>query len=170
MLGVYAFVWVLTRVDLRTPGVSTGCATGAGAGASGTAGTSTCSTVSTIDGWFPFYWSWIGCGNVEIINLNNLWGRILLPSHIHSWELDIIDVHWVHSWDLSIVVFFKIHSWDFNISDEMSVSIGKNQLLRLIASQCIHTSDHHVRHGNDIPTSPNNFLSGIQSHELESTL
>jgi hypothetical protein len=53
-------------------------------------------------------WSWFGCGDVEIINLNNLWGRILsqvLYCHIHSWELDNI-----HSWDFSIVVFIKVHS------------------------------------------------------------
>jgi hypothetical protein len=64
--------------------------------------------------------------NVEIINLNGLWG---LPCNVHSWELDTIDAYWIQYWHYSIVVifFFKIHhSWDFNISDRASASIGKN--------------------------------------------
>ena len=65
--------------------------------------------------------------DVEVINLNGLWG---LPCNVHSWELDTIDAYWIQFWHYSIVVFFfffKIHhSWDFNISDRASASIGKN--------------------------------------------
>jgi hypothetical protein len=69
----------------------------------------------------------IACGNVEIINLNNLWGRIFLYCHIHSWELDNIhswDFDNIHSWDFVIVIFFKVHSWDVGVANETSMSIG----------------------------------------------
>jgi hypothetical protein len=63
-----------------------------------------------------------------------------------------------------------MHSWDFGVADETSVSIGKNELLWLIASQRVHTCDHCIRHRNHISTSPNDFLSTAQSHKFESAL
>jgi hypothetical protein len=124
ILGSCACVSVLIRADLRAPWVSAGCATGAG---------STGAAVSTSTGGRSG-----GCGHVEIINLNNLWGRILC--HIHSWELDKIhswDFDNIHSWDFVIVVFIKVHSWNciiVAVADQTSMSIGKNQLLGLIVN------------------------------------
>jgi hypothetical protein len=63
-----------------------------------------------------------------------------------------------------------MRSWELRVADEMSVSIGKDELLWLVASQCIHTRNHCIRHWNRIPTSPNDFLSTAQSHKFESAM
>jgi hypothetical protein len=109
-------------------------------------------------------------GNVEIINLNNFWGRNIWSFHIYSWDLDIIFDPWFHSWEMGVVILIRIQSWDFNISNESTVSIRKRHLMWLVAAQCIDASDHQFQYGNYVPTAVKKILSGVQSHELETAL
>jgi hypothetical protein len=69
----------------------------------------------------------------EIINRNNLWGRICRSFQIHSWELDRIVDSIVNDWVLVeryVIVVVNIvvdHSWDVIIPDEPTVSVGECQ-------------------------------------------
>jgi hypothetical protein len=39
-----------------------------------------------------------------------------------------------------------------------------------MAAQRVHMGNHRIRHGNHVTAVPNNFLSCIQSYELETAL
>ena len=63
-----------------------------------------------------------------------------------------------------------IQSWDFDVSDRTSASIGKNKLLWLVSENSVNTRDHCVLHWDNIPTTPNNFLSCVERHNFEAAL
>jgi hypothetical protein len=91
-------------------------------------------------------WSGVVLGDVGI-NLNTLWGASLWSFHIQSWYLDIILDHWLHSWEIGILFLAGIHSWDFDIYDEATVSICESHMVRLVAAECIDSSNHQIRMG-----------------------
>ena len=64
----------------------------------------------------------------------------------------------------------SVHPWDFDIADGTSTSIGKKQLLWLVAALSVDTRDHCIWHRDNIPTTPNNFLSCVERHKFESAL
>ena len=64
----------------------------------------------------------------------------------------------------------SVHSWDFNVADWTSTSIGKIQLLWLIASKSVDARDHCIWHRDIIPTTPNKFLSCVELHKFEAAL
>ena len=63
-----------------------------------------------------------------------------------------------------------IHSRDFDVADWMSVSVGKNQLLGLVASESVELSDHCIRHWDKIPTAPNNFIFCVERHKFKAAM
>ena len=64
----------------------------------------------------------------------------------------------------------SVHPWDFDIADGTSTSIGKKQLLWLVAALSVDTRDHCIWHQDNIPTTPNNFLSCDDRNKFESAL
>ena len=63
-----------------------------------------------------------------------------------------------------------IHCWDFDVANWTSMSIGKKQLLWLIASKSVDARDHCIWHRDNIPTTPNNLLSCVERHKFEAAL
>ena len=117
--------------------------------------------------WCWFYRNYIGWWNVGIDNIKNLW---LLNVHTHSWDLDIINVRWIHSWAIDMVDIRWIHSWDFDVADWTSRFIGKNKLLWLVDSKRIDARDQCIWNWDNIPTTPNNFLSCVERHKFKAAL
>ena len=76
---------------------------------------------------------------------------------IHSWDLNTVNVRWVHS------LYFDVADW-------ASASISKNQLLWLVTTKTVGSSDHFIRHWGNIPTMLNNFLSCVERHKFKAAL
>ena len=63
----------------------------------------------------------------------------------------------------------SVHSWDFDIADGPSTSIGKNQLIWLVASKSVDIHDHCIWHWDNIPNTPKN-KSCVEHHTFEAAL
>ena len=60
----------------------------------------------------------------------------------------------------------SVHSWEFDVTDWTSTSIGKNELLWLVAAKSVDMRDHYIWHHDNIPTTPNNFHSCVGAISL----
>ena len=63
-----------------------------------------------------------------------------------------------------------VHSWYFNVAYWTSASIGKNQLLWLVAAKSVDARDHCIWHRDKIPTTPKMFPSCVERHKLDAAL
>ena len=63
-----------------------------------------------------------------------------------------------------------VHSWDFDVADWTSVSIGKDQLLWLVAAKRVDARDHCIWHRYNIQTTLNNLLSCVERYKFEAAL
>ena len=61
-------------------------------------------------------------------------------------------------------------AYAFDIANWMSTSINKNQLLWLVAAKSVDAHDHCIWHPDNIPTTPNNFLSCFERRKFEANL
>jgi hypothetical protein len=73
-------------------------------------------------------------------------------------------------WKDQIVDWQVIVCGFVGVTNEVAVAIGEGELGWLIAAQCVDSGDDVIGSGNGVPAYTDDFLTGAQSHELESSL